>query len=369
MIIKNIKVEHTDEKTGLVLKKIITSEWENFNHKVAINNSLFSCEQRRLINDKQLLNNPFQINHIPFINKKMRWDFENIIESKAHASIQKRLYLPFQQRSEKQWKKLTFAEAEVDFQDLATRGLILVPYSIPLDSALNEWKKRRDNALNILHKSQMLVPIFCSKHQRSLFEDIFNYEFENSKIIGTQCYSLNDVDTTINLTKIKLRNMILQMGDEAPLLLGLNYGKVQRTFSNVSGSFAYSCYGFDILSERQTFLENLPTDIVKKILSKKIEEIMKYDRNLGGFNLSAEQEFWDGVNVTKEFLEKVNVLEGLTPYQAIQWANHKGQQDDFDILNNHILETAYQENSALNYIQSEKERWSVFWKTHMIKSI
>jgi len=96
---------------------------------------------------------------------------------------------------------------------------------------------------------------------------------------------------------------------------------------------------------------------------------MKYDKNLGGFNLSAEQEFYDGINITKEFLEEVKLSEGLTQYQAIQWANHLEQQEDFNVLNNHILETAYKEkeNSALNYIASEKERWSVFWKTNMPK--
>ena len=124
--------------------------------------------------------------------------------------------------------------------------------------------------------------------------------------------------------------------------------------------------GVGILSERQIFLENMPTDVVKEILSKKVEEIMKYDKSLVGFNLSVEQEFYDGINITK-ILEEVKLSEGLTQYQAIQWANHLEQQEDFNILNNRILETAYEEDSALNYIELEKERWSVFWKTNMPK--
>ena len=366
MIIKSIKVEHTDETTGFVLKKIITSEGEYLNHKIAVNNSLFSCEQKRLIYNKPLLNVPFQIHHIRFNNKKKIWDFDTINISKAHASKQKRIYLAFQQRKEKKWEILTFAEAEVDFQDLTSRGLTLVPYPIPLNASLEEWKKRREDALSILNKSQMLVPIFCSKHEKELFEEIFNYEFEHSKIIGVQCYTINDTNTIINLTKIKLRNMLLQTGDEAPILIGLNYEKVLRKLSNVSGSFAYSCFGFDVLSNRQIFLENMKTEVINKILSTKPEEIMRYDRILGGFNLSAEQEFWDGINITKEFLENVNLSEGLTPYEAIQWANHKGQQDDFKELNDYILETAYEgkENSTITYI-SRKERWDVFWNTKM----
>ena len=371
MILKAIKTEHTDENTGLVMKRIITSEWENFNRKVAVNNSLFSCEKKRLIYDKPLLDSPFQIHHIPFKRKKQIWDFDGLAVSKAHAIKQKRLYLAFQQRNEEQWNNLTFAEAEGDFQDLATRGLPFVPYSIPKDSSLEKWEERRKEALSILNQSQMLVPIFCSKHQRDLFEEIFNYEFENSKLIGVQCYSINNADTLLNLMKIKLRNMRLQTGDEAPLLFGLSYDKVQRKLSNVSGSFVYSCFGFDVLSHRQVFLENMPTDVIRKILSKKVEEIMRYDKVLGGFNLSAEQEFWDGVNVTQAFLENVAVAEGLTPYQAIQWVNYNEQQNDFDILNNHILETADDDkkDSALNYIESQKERWAVFWKTKMPRTI
>lgn len=367
MILKNIKVEHKDEKTGFVVKKIATSEWETLNHKIAINNSLFNCERQRLICKKPLLKSPFQIHHIA--SSKNIWDFDGIAISKQHATKQKRFFLAFQQRSEKQWNNLDFAEAEDDFQELATRGLPFVPYSIPLNANLENWKKRKDDANSILNKSQMLVPVFCSKHQIDLFDDVYNYEFEKSKLIGMQCYSLNDATTLLNLMKLRLRNMRLEAGDEAPLLLGLNYSKFQRKIAHVSGSFAYSCFGFDIFSERQTFLENMPPQVVSEILNKSIDEIMRYDRVLGGFNQSAEQEFWDGRNITQEFLENVAVAEGLTPYQAIQWANYRGQQGDFNLLNNYILETANEDKKdlALNFIQNDKEKWSVFWKTKMIK--
>ena len=68
MILKKIKTEHTDKKTGMVLKRIETSEWETHNHKIAVNNSLFNCEKMRMDNKKPILNAHFQINHIFFIN-------------------------------------------------------------------------------------------------------------------------------------------------------------------------------------------------------------------------------------------------------------------------------------------------------------
>jgi len=368
MILKKIKTEHTDKKTGLVLKRITTSEWESNNHKIAVNNTLYGCEQGRITNKKPTLRAHFQIHHIFFNKKRGVWNFDKMAESKAHASKLGRLFLPFQQRNAKQWESLTFQEAEVDFQDLVTKGLSFVPYPIPLDASLETWKKRKEDAITLLSPSQRLVPIFCSQHQRELFEDIYYYEFENTQIIGVQCYGLNDSTNLINLMKIKARNMRLQTGDEAPLLLGLNYENVLKTLSCVSGSFAYLCFGFDILSRRQVCLENMSVDIIKNILSKEIEEIMRYDRVIGGFNLSAEQEFWDGVNLTRTFLENINLTEGLTPYQAIQWANHREQQKDFDMLNDYLIDATEEENAVMSYID-EKERWSVYWKTKILQSV
>ncbi len=277
--------------------------------------------------------------------------------------------MPFQQRNAEQWDSLTFQEAEADFQELVNRGLTFIPYHIPLDADLEKWKKRKLDALTLLTPSQTLVPIFCSKHQRDLFEDIFNYEFEKSKIIGVQCYGLNNATTLFNLLKIKSRNKMLQTGDEAPLLIGLNFEKVLRNLSCVSGNFAYSCYGFDIFSCRQINMENLPPKVIGKMISKEIEEIMKYDRVLGGFNHSAEQEFWDDINITRVFLENVDVTQGLNAYQAIQWANHREQQKDFNVLNDYILETAYNEDALLNYINNEKEKWAVFYKTKISQNV
>ena len=39
MILRPTKTEHTDKNTGMVLKRIVTSEWETHNHKIAVNNS------------------------------------------------------------------------------------------------------------------------------------------------------------------------------------------------------------------------------------------------------------------------------------------------------------------------------------------
>lgn len=362
MLLKKVIVEHIDNRTGFVLKKIVTSEWEQLNRKLSVNNSLFSCELARLRFEKPILKSPFQIQHIRYDIKGQAWDFNGIPINKTHANKQNRFYFVFQQRSEEMWDILTWAEAENNFQDIATRGLPFVPYNIPLKGAIDDWKARKEDAESILNKSQTLIPIFCSKHKREYFEPMFAQEFRNSKLIGIQCYSLNDPLSLLNLTKVKILNLSTTIGQESPLILGLNHGRMISSISNVSGAFAYACFGCDILSERQTFLENMPPDVVKKIVEKKPDDVYRYDTTEGGFNFSEEQEFWNGINMTRAFLENVSLNEGLTPFQAIQWANFNNQQEDLELLNEKILKTRDLPNSAIDFVRTEKSRWASFWQ-------
>lgn len=106
MILRNVKVEHTDEKTGLVLKKITTSEGDFLNHIMAVNNTIYNCEEKRVVANKPVLLSPCQVNHIQYAHKKLLWDMDSISPSKNHASKQNRIYTTFLQRNKKQWNGL-----------------------------------------------------------------------------------------------------------------------------------------------------------------------------------------------------------------------------------------------------------------------
>lgn len=261
-------------------------------------------------------------------------------------------------------------EAENRFQELAALGLPIVPYPIPVKGRLDDWRTRKDDAVSILNKSQMLAPIFCSKHDVAYFEDIFRHEFQSSKIIGTQCYGVNDASTISNLITEKLINYAVPEGEDTPLLFALSHSKMIRSFSNVSGSFTYGGFGMDILSQRQNFVENLPSEVVKKMLEKNPEEIYKYDRSEGGFNLSDEQMLLDGQSGVKALLETVTVSENLTAFQVIQWHNAYNQQEDFNVLNNKILETRQDDlrNSAIDHIRTDKIKWRLIWENKIAAS-
>lgn len=373
MIVKKVKVECIDPQTGLVLKRIITSEGEYLNRKLAVNNGLVNCETSRMAAKKSILASPIQVHHIRYDRKHHRWATEGLLKSKDHANKQGRLFLPFDQRNEESWDGLTWSESESRFQELATLGLPVVPYAIPPKGRLDDWRMRKPDAISILNKSQILAPIFCSKHDVAYFEDLFRYEFGSSKLIGTQCYSVNDANTISNLVTMKTVNLSLAEGEESPMLFGLSHSKMIKSFSNVSGSFTYGCFGMDFLSQRQNFIENLPPDAIKKMLEKNPEDIYKYDRSEGGFNLSDEQTLLNGSasSNTKALLETITLSENLTPYQAIQWSNFVNQQEDFNILNQKILETRPEEskNTAIDFIRNDKIKWRLVWEGKIAVSL
>ena len=62
MILEGTKVEITDGKTGLVLKRTTTSEGEFLNRKIAVNNFLFNCDatKRGKINEVVITNYPIK---------------------------------------------------------------------------------------------------------------------------------------------------------------------------------------------------------------------------------------------------------------------------------------------------------------------
>ena len=103
MILKEIKVECVDNRTGLVLKRIKTTEWEQMNRKLAVNNSILNCEKSRIKFDKPIFKAPFQTHHIGYSNKESDWDFVGVRDSQRHANKNNRFFFAFQQRSEKKW--------------------------------------------------------------------------------------------------------------------------------------------------------------------------------------------------------------------------------------------------------------------------
>lgn len=107
MILKNVKVECVDPQTGLVLKRITTSENSYLNRKLAVNNSIMNSEVSRITAKKSVFPSPAQVYHIRYDDKLHYWVTKGISAAKEHANKQNRLFLPFEQRSEGMWDALT----------------------------------------------------------------------------------------------------------------------------------------------------------------------------------------------------------------------------------------------------------------------
>ena len=60
MQIKDIRVELVDKNSRLVLKRITTDEGKFLNRTLAVPNSIYHCERKRLIYGKPLFESNFQ---------------------------------------------------------------------------------------------------------------------------------------------------------------------------------------------------------------------------------------------------------------------------------------------------------------------
>lgn len=360
MSFKGVKVEVSDKKTRLVLKRIIGSDWECLNRKMAVTNQMRTYEQQRLQYKKSIFNSKFQTYHIRW-DKAGYWDFFDMDVAKTEAQNNDRLFVAQRQMNEKLWKSLNKAQALNYFEELANKGLGIVTLNVPLKTNLEEWKKLKDDAKSILKGNQKLMPICSTRHDFALFPELINDMVSELQFVGIHSYCLTQPQEFLNLTALRKANSLAEEGKECPLIFGFNHSRHFSKYSYVNGSFALACFGIDIFSERQYFLENMPSIDIDKMMSRSPDEFMFYDTTQGGFNKGEDQEIWHEFNLTRETMRSISVEEGLNGYQALIWKNTLKQQEDLSILNEKLLN----KKDVGQFIRDDKSKWSVFYATQV----
>lgn len=355
---KDIKVELVDKESRLVLKKIITDEGEFLNRKLAVSNSIYFCERKRINHGKPLFNSIFQTFHIMWNDIEEEWDFIGLKKAKKHAQKNKRFFVPYKQRNEEQWNKLNWEEAKKEFKEFLKKTEI-VPYPIPLNASLEEWKEKKREALKLLKAHQQLMAIFSSKHLNiNDFPKLIKEELENSFFIGVCCYELSTVLERTNLSLLNSINASLKVGEKSALIWYFDYPRMLRGYSYIAGCFACNCFAGDVFSEKAYFPQKMSKESRKKMLNKKPQDYLLYDIKEKKFTKSLPQKKWHGFDLTKTFLEKISVSEGLSSYDSIRWVNHSLQQKDLNFINKLLLLKKEVIKSIRNYTG-----WSVFWDT------
>lgn len=360
MILKNIKVEISDKKTRFVLKRIVGSGWECLNRKMAVTNQLRRYEEQRLQYSKSIFNSQFQTYHIRW-DRAGYWDFHDIDVAKTEAQKNNRLFVPQRQMNEKLWKALNPTQAFNQFEELANRGLSVVALNVPLKMTAEQCKELKEDAESILNGNQKMMLILSTRHDFALFPELIDYALPESRFMGIHSYSFTQPQEFLNLTALRKVNSLLKEGQECPLIFGFNHPRHLPRFSFVNSSFAFSCFGIDIFSERQYFLENMKSEDIEAMMKRKPEEFMFYDASQGGFNKGEEQEIWHEFNLTREAMKSISVEEGLNGYQALIWKNTMKQQEDLSLINGKLLEGG----DVGKLITDEKSKWSVFYKTQV----
>ncbi|MBR9704642.1 hypothetical protein GOV12_04470 [Candidatus Pacearchaeota archaeon] len=361
MKVIKIKTEYIDPESRLALKRITTTNGEFLNRKLAVCNSMFSCEKDRMIYGKPIFNSPFQTFHLRYVRSMGEWDFLGLKKAKEHADVNDRIFIPYKQRNEPQSIELKWAESDSDFFDFLTKHDIdNVPYPIPVNATAEEWIKKRTELKKHLKEGQRIVPIFSSKHDIENFPKLINEEFKECGLIGINCYELSSVIERINLSILRSSNSNLIVGEDCPLIIYFDFPRILTRQSNVAGCFAYNCFAGDVFSEKAYFIQNMNKEAIANMKQKKPEDYYYYDPKQKGFNKSSQQAGWYGADLTRNSMRNINVDEGLTGYKTIKWLSYNYLQDDFDNINTLLAAKEKVLKHILDY-----SRWGVFWRKNI----
>jgi len=184
-MIEEIKVGAVDESSRFVLKIFKTTQGEFNNRKLAISNFMYNCEQDRIKYDRPVFNSPVQTHHLIWDFLLSDWDYTRLIKSKEHAEKHNRLFLTYNQRSDKQMNDLKIDKSLNDFYKLVNI-VDNVPFQLPLSMTLIEWKSLRPNLISSLKLGQNLVPIISSRHSTVSFPLIIKEEIGRTGCLTIQ---------------------------------------------------------------------------------------------------------------------------------------------------------------------------------------
>ena len=355
MSIDFTKVELIDAKTRFVLKRTVIGSRQVFNRKHAVTNQIFAYERKRMEKEKELFPNAVYQTHHIFSDKKTGWDYSSLSEASSHAETQNRVFIPFKQRNKKQWV-FSWDEAESSAQNLATKGMQVIEYPIPLTATLEDWKKYKERIKKKLLPSQDLMPLLNILTNEQGFKDIIKYEISESKFIGIHLYELANALEILNLSRLRIANLSVKEGNLCALIIGFNAPrKLAKKFESINSSFVYSMFGFDIFSQEQMSPAQMKAMLNDK---DKIQNVFWfYDSTQGNYSTNPEQEIWHGTGLIEFITNKVPVADALNEYQVLIWFSLKFEQDDLNILNDLLLQKA----DVYDYIRNNKPKWYGFW--------
>lgn len=354
MKIEEVRVNTINEETRLVLKTIKTSRGTFTNRKLAISNFMYNCEQDRIKFERPVFSAYFQTHHLTWNKFTSSWDYGELVLAKTHADKNNRIFIPIQQRSDEQINDLILQQSEEDFKDILGYSEY-VPFQIPLQMGVNEWKKEKIKLLALLGKNQELVPIISSRHNPASFPLIIKEELGKSVLIGINSYELTRAVEITNLSYLTAINIKVKENQKTSLFVNFGYSRILTRLSNVAGCFAFTCFAGDVFSERAYNPNIMPSQVRNHMMDTKPSQYPYYDPKEKKFTKSLPQKEWYGLDITKNSMEQISIAEGLTPYKAIKCLSFFYQQRDLDLINDLIISNKNPFEVMKNYTG-----WNVF---------
>ena len=359
-MIERVTVEKVDEESRFVVKRVqMLNGGLFFGRQMPINNSMFACEKSRKYYNKPILDCPIQLHHIHPKVKGGSWHYDDSFHlARQHAKENKRIFIAYHQRTQNQIEKIDWDISMDDFTELCNQGLTFLPLFIPMSATSEEVTTHYALALSQLKGNQQIIPIISANHNILYFSRIIQSFFGKNFMIGIHFASpKSSADCLHNLLELMQINASIPENSDTSLIIGFCTEKFYEKMK-VSGSFVSTTFGIDIPSQRLMTPYQIKAMMYgksQKEISDEIEPEYVYLRFEGGFSSAQQQIAWYEDNLNEIILSGIPISAGLTRLQAIWWSNFLGQQEDFKLINETVLQSI-----GMKKLIETKSRWCTY---------
>lgn len=353
----NSDIEVIDKSSGQVLPRIEVGNRVFFGRHVPIGTRVSFLEDRRVAFNNEPFNTSICFSSVPIfkdmeLSEYIKQYNVDMFKQKSNAN---RIKLSSLQRNDSEREKLEKNDVFKTFEIFIGSGVENVPIELPLDYDLNSWKNLKKDAASILSPKQKLVADLHCFQDHNNIKEILKFEIdEGSKYFLMTCRTVNDSDNLASYGQVWDVLRKLKEGDNVPIIVGKDVPRYQISYGNIASTSALNFFNIGVVAER---LYMVPSNIRKRHNTRKPDKYYLYDPEEASFVNSEIQEFLNKKPLVRQILQNNNLMQGVSPYEAMLCSNFVLQQED-SFLQNSLLANG----KSFSDIVQEKTQWSSFYK-------
>ena len=356
------KVEVVEKTNGQILSRIKLGNKDFFSRQVPIGNRVSFLEDRRVNGfNREPFNTAICFSTVPFFKDLELKEYlkQYNCEMFKQKSNKDRICLSSLQRNDDNYERMDKDEAFNALEAFAESKVENVPIEIPLHYNLISWKKLKKDAESVISPNQNLIADVHCFQDHNHIRDILQFEIdEGSGFFFIACRTVNNPDNLAAYGQVWNVTRKLKEGNHVPIIVGKNISRYQSAYGNVSSTFGLNCFNIGVVAERFYLV---PKEQRKEHNKHGPDDYCIYDPEEGAFVKTTIQKLLNKRDLVRDTLNNNNLMQGVSPYEAMLCSNFILQQED-TFMQNDLLTKGRKFSS----IVLEKTQWSSFY-TNCVK--